>query len=469
MMAVVTANNELYAFDMFDSLNTTGQPLTAYETFRPQVMRSVGPNNFNSANSIARIALSEVECMLAKAGSKKDNATKSFLTSFVLAEDGIKLGGALDVQRDHMRAAFEKRSNKNDFLKHLACISSIYRGSEFDLDSDGIAQFFLEQDKTILLDEEAALLATSMIKKCNHSIVIPLMGRFLFEVRSKSGAQRQVAIDELNNAIKIISSFSILWRAAFGGTNGIDSIYRKIMSENAFSRFNYDSNTKNPTPSTADLKKKLVGELKSKNISTFKEWIGLAGEVPIYKNSRPFTQIMLYIALSDTTVDVNNAENGFVVESNIGFNALFSRAGWISQYTIEHVAPEKGKPSQWPNTYSPNEEIIHTLGNLTLLPGKENSSISNRTWIEKKLLYSILSASSPAAATKLAASFKKRFPSLEEVSDETLALMKSAKYLGHLKPIADYNGVWDKLFIEERTQNLGDLLWKRLASKHLGL
>lgn len=470
MMAVVTANNELYAFDMFDSLNTTGQPLTAYETFRPQVMRSVGPNNFNSPNSIARIALSEVECMLAKAGSKKDKVTKSFLTNFALAEDGVKLGGALDVQRDHMRAAFEKRSNKEDFLNHLACISSVCRGSELDLDSDGIAQFFLDQNKSLAVDEEASILTTSMIKKCNHSIVIPLIGRFLFEVRKQTGpAQRRAALVELDNAIKIISSFSILWRAAFGGTSGIDRIYRKIMSDGGFSRYNDDSSSKNPVPNANKLKQLLAKELADKKISSYSDWIPYVQETPIYKKSRPFTQIMLYIALSDTTVDVNNSNSGLVVESNTGFNTLFSRSGWIDQYTIEHVAPEAGNTSQWPNTYAPNEEIIHTLGNLTLLPGKENSSISNRTWVEKKLLYSILSAPSQQAAEKLASQFKKSFPRIKKVSDETVTLMQSANYLGHLKPIADYSGTWNKSFIEQRTRNLGSILWKRLAVKYLDL
>ena len=41
----VETRNEDSAFDIFDSLNTTGQPLTALETFKPRVIRFENENN----------------------------------------------------------------------------------------------------------------------------------------------------------------------------------------------------------------------------------------------------------------------------------------------------------------------------------------------------------------------------------------------------------------------------------------
>ena len=41
-VVVVSASKEEYAFDMFESLNTTGEPLTAFETFRPRVIEIEG-------------------------------------------------------------------------------------------------------------------------------------------------------------------------------------------------------------------------------------------------------------------------------------------------------------------------------------------------------------------------------------------------------------------------------------------
>ena len=37
-VTVVIADNENDAFDMFEALNTTGKPLTAFETFKPKVI-----------------------------------------------------------------------------------------------------------------------------------------------------------------------------------------------------------------------------------------------------------------------------------------------------------------------------------------------------------------------------------------------------------------------------------------------
>jgi hypothetical protein len=41
-VADIVAKKEEYAFEMFDSLNTTGDPLTAFETFKPKVVEHIG-------------------------------------------------------------------------------------------------------------------------------------------------------------------------------------------------------------------------------------------------------------------------------------------------------------------------------------------------------------------------------------------------------------------------------------------
>lgn len=56
-----------------------------------------------------------------------------------------------------------------------------------------------------------------------------------------------------------------------------------------------------------------------------------------------------------------------------------------SQYAIEHVMPRKWD-AHWPlppgmHRDSEREELIHTIGNLTLLTGKLNSKVSNGPWL----------------------------------------------------------------------------------------
>lgn len=55
------------------------------------------------------------------------------------------------------------------------------------------------------------------------------------------------------------------------------------------------------------------------------------------------------------------------------------------QYAIEHVMPRKWT-ANWPlgdgsRTEADREQLIHTLGNLTLLTGKLNSKVSNGPWL----------------------------------------------------------------------------------------
>ena len=56
-----------------------------------------------------------------------------------------------------------------------------------------------------------------------------------------------------------------------------------------------------------------------------------------------------------------------------------------SSYAIEHIMPQ-GWRANWPldnQTEDEREALIHTIGNLTLLTGKLNGSVSNRPWTTK--------------------------------------------------------------------------------------
>ena len=50
-VTVVVTQAEDHAFDMFEALNTTGQPLTAFETFKPKVIEAEGLNAYAASPS----------------------------------------------------------------------------------------------------------------------------------------------------------------------------------------------------------------------------------------------------------------------------------------------------------------------------------------------------------------------------------------------------------------------------------
>ena len=96
-------------------------------------------------------------------------------------------------------------------------------------------------------------------------------------------------------------------------------------------------------------------------------------ESPLYRNLRRSRMRMLLTAL----------------ESEL--RSEFTESGEISgKLTIEHLMPQDWKP-HWPLAASTDplgaeirrEQLIHTIGNLTLLNDKLNPSVSNGPWLEK--------------------------------------------------------------------------------------
>lgn len=59
-----------------------------------------------------------------------------------------------------------------------------------------------------------------------------------------------------------------------------------------------------------------------------------------------------------------------------------------NSYSLEHLMPKKWHPSVWPliSGYESEDrnQVLKTLGNLSILPSKLNSSLSNKSWNDKK-------------------------------------------------------------------------------------
>ena len=84
-----------------------------------------------------------------------------------------------------------------------------------------------------------------------------------------------------------------------------------------------------------------------------------------------------------------------LVLSAIEQRLITNRAGMadlVPNVQIEHIMPRGWQPESWPLPYSveptlavaKREQIVETLGNLTLLNGRLNSSISNASWNTKR-------------------------------------------------------------------------------------
>ena len=75
-ITVITAKNEDGAFDMFEALNTTGQPLTAFETFKPKVIEREELEKYKESKSYPQ--MEKIEKYLGKFEKPSDKSKKNF-------------------------------------------------------------------------------------------------------------------------------------------------------------------------------------------------------------------------------------------------------------------------------------------------------------------------------------------------------------------------------------------------------
>ena len=130
-VTIVTAKNENDAGDMFESLNTTGEQLTAFETFTPRVIQGETLEKYEGSPSYKRIV--EIESYLSRFGSGKGKAraTSEMLIAFALAETGYKLGSNLDDQRRYLRREYNDPAKLDDVAYRRAFVRAMAGVSAF--------------------------------------------------------------------------------------------------------------------------------------------------------------------------------------------------------------------------------------------------------------------------------------------------------------------------------------------------
>lgn len=459
---VVTAKNEDDAFDMFEALNTTGEPLTAYETFKPKVIEGEGVAAYEHSESFKYIEDIEDYLDRFKKAEEKQRATSEMLVPFALSETGEKIQRKLVDQRRYLREQFDSQleslDDKRQFVYRLSHVAQFMKYIWKNDDPRGI---FLNRSDRLDDRTETSLLA---IRDLNHHIVVAPLSRFFGDVlRAKEDDElRKLKMTELASAIQATVAFSIIWRAALGGTAGIDSKYRDVLSE----KINGNLGLLAARPksgvgsvSLSNYKKALLHFLEEAGISKKNEWVRRVAKAQIYRQ-KTLARFLLFAASEDAISDGNDP--GLVVLGRPGLLPMLTPKNWNNKdyLTVEHVAPQSGR-STWDQTICDETENIDLLRNLTLLPIKENSMVGNKEWRHKKALYQVLSAQDQAEFdqyTKNSASVRM------SLSHKTKEILNEANYLPLCRSIGQKVGDWDLDFIKNRSERLAELAWDRMIA-----
>jgi len=193
-LTVVTTQNEDDAFDMFEALNTTGEPLTAYETFRPKIIEAEGLADFESSPSHKAMERIETYLEAYKKADDRQKATAELLIPYALAESGIKLQKTLSDQRRYLRDAFDKLPTLDEKRSAVVSMGNLaaFMETGWQKPLDELPQL----EGATPFDAETGF-CFQALRNLKHAITISGVARFYDDLRRAEPGDRPAKVDDL--------------------------------------------------------------------------------------------------------------------------------------------------------------------------------------------------------------------------------------------------------------------------------
>jgi len=449
---IIQPISEVRAFDMFQSLNATGTPLTAFETFKPLVVNFVETSGRAFKDSDSALNLEPANKLFSsRNAAEKNKLTNEFLTLFALVYNGSKLSKQFSTQRRWLNSKYEECATselKDEFIHRMGNLATYWdRVIDFKANNS-----YIEGLENITQpDRDTASVCVLYLQKASHKMANTVLSRFYSRIsRNINGSD--IGFSDI---CKSIASFFTIWRSALPNT-GLDKVYRDLLRDS----ISWEKGDVN-------LIKTFIGEyfknaLIEKGIGTKADWLNKAKVNLRYNDSLTICKFVLFVVAEDTITDPH--ELGLMKVGTSGSTPKYlSVERWASDdlKSIEHIAPKIPRlRSMWEPALYDNDDF-QRIGNLTLLPTPVNSSLSNKGWIEKYFYYLHLSENDPAKLSTLQSEAQSNGVILDA---STLALLRKTSMKQHILPIIQIgkNGLWDKTLVEKRSERICDILWERI-------
>ena len=428
-------DSENFAINLFNTLNTTGEPLTAFEVLKSTLSSEKYKENSSLSKDLENIqeedsSLSkdleniqeEIREKYKKNRSETIKHTGKLLLFLPLYRGDFNKERVSDkhfkIQMAYIGKILNLKKNKSSNKQNIEDAKNIVRDLEI------IKNFYIkdwsstEGDALKCLEKTDEKACFKFLVDLKHERVLPLFVRFFNDDK-----------ENFKTCVKMCAAFSSLWRAYHrGGTGRIDTAYKEISLE-LKGRADIDKLSE-------EMKRLFIKKIKSKEEKKLKEkwmqaiWMQAIKNNPIYSKDggKKLSRFLLFAGTNKTYYDDDERE----VVRNGKLDIFRSWDGDDYYETIEHIIPQSEPKDA--------EGLIHGIGNLTLLPGKLNSSLGRKPFEEKR------------------EEFKKYCHKKGNADDP---------YLPILKDIVKYTE-FKKTQIEERSEMLSGHIWKTLAEEWLG-
>ena len=457
----VTTEDEAAAFDIFDALNTTGEPLTALETLKPRVI------NFENSKSGYAGSESEISFEIIKENiderytdtSRKQAETKELVVTFALYLEGQKLSKDLAAQRNFLRKSYDAaaKNGMEPARKFVNALAETAQFRKFYWDNRGIEELGRFHSAASL---DVVQLFVSLISDMKTSLALPILLRYWTPGLKNIGEEQFVQV------LKAVIAFLVIRRAATGSTAGIDSDFRSVMApkegRGASRKFGLCTGTdhKNDVVLPSELKEVLKTLLKHKLKTLDKSrWIENVVANPLYEQSKDLARFMIlaagHQAIPSTTEPGTWTRVG--VKASKHNNQFLNYKTWTDKTyaTVEHVAPDSAPKSGWAQDLYRNNILRHSIGNLILLPSKENSAIGNDSWPRKKKFYLALTEKFDEGQNKRIEEARSAGISFPK---STIELLQKGERLPLLDPLREVEE-WNSEVVQRRGKNIAELCW----------
>ena len=442
---------EEWGFDMFQALNATGTPLTAMETFLPQVMQAEEATGSDWGKTPSSESLDEIDRLFeqTKSNEQKTRRTNELLNAFALCFKGEKLGNKFSTQRRWLTGVYEKGlptiAEKRKFVNNLARASNFFYAAWYMEDKARQITGLEDHD-----DGDFVSFLVQYLKDANSRLSAPILARYYSQALEDDDC-----IDEFVDAAKSCAAFFTLWRTA-KSTSGLDNIYRRF--------FDGHSWTAHPKRiSSKHLKEYFLEVLVDREIAEKESWITASKRYLLYTEVKTICRFVLFLAGHDRVPDDTNP--GLTGPGKPGVCPLLNLDRWTANdhKSLEHVAPQHPPNSHTWDDMIYIENKVHEIGNLLLSPIDLNKSVDNKNWPVKFLHYSHVGVRSVEEIEKLRVDAEKQGIVL---SKKAIKILSDTRYNCAVEPVLELglDGSWNADLINRRTQQIKEIAWEKLSS-----
>ena len=431
-------------YTVFESLNTTGELLSAFETFVPLVVYATGGQS-RYAGSWENHQIDR--CKEGLRGQHPQQIavrTTKALVAFALSDTGKKIGNQLHEQRVYLRTYLSlSASSQKIFLKGLSSTAT------------GLNDLWYE-DNPLPTSSEHTRVALRMLIDSGHTIPQGLLIRGYEEFIEQDPSL-------FHRLIRVVADFWLLWRLSRSTTNNIDNHHRSLMAgmeiQNSktigpYSRRPQQHDCRSPYPDEVAANLQWILQYKG-GISDRKTWVAKVADLAHGRNTGRHKRLLKYALLGAYHDAVPDQEN-FIRQGTPRSSNTLTTSWYGAELTLEHIAPQNRDDTD--DTFDDDlyrEGRIHRLGNLTLLPKEENQTLGNLSWKKKKEYFSVFSERDLETRREMIKNF--------DLHQKTKHLLGN-DFVPFCADLAKFEAeCWTARDVARRGKNLAGMIWDRFA------